>query len=329
MKKTIVILVLLYGTLAMAQVARKRVVKLMGSRFDITMVAKDEASAEAYIDTAVTEITRIENLISEWIPATQVSEINRNAGIKPVKVDKELFDLTARGIEFSKLTDGAFDISWASMEKIWKFDGTMTQMPSPEAVKQSVAKVGYKNIILDKENQTIFLKLPGMRIGFGSIGKGYAADKTKELMRQKGVIAGIVNASGDMNTWGKQPDGQPWTVGITNPMDKDKVFGYFPLEDNAVVTSGTYEKFVVLNGKRYSHIIDTRTGYPASGLSSVTVFAPSAELANGLSTAIIVMGQEVGMNLVNQLPGIRCVMVDDNGKVTTSKNIDLKTFKSE
>lgn len=329
MKKIIVLLLLFQCTFSVAQVARKRVVKLMGSRFDITMVAKDSASAEAYIDTAITEITRIENLISEWIPTTQVSEINRNAGIKPVKVDKELFDLTQRGIEFSKLTDGAFDISWASMGKVWKFDGSMTEMPSPEEVKKSVAKVGYQNIILDKKNQTIFLKLPGMRIGFGSTGKGYAADKTKEFMQQKGVTAGIVNASGDMNTWGKQPDGEPWLVGITNPLDNHEVFAYFPLEDSAVVTSGTYEKYVILNGKRYSHIIDTRTGYPASGLSSVTVFAPSAELANGLSTAIIVMGEEAGMNLINQLPNVSCVMVNDHGKVSASKNIDLKTFEGE
>jgi len=327
MKRIVLFFLLAIVSTTTAQVARKRTVKLMGSRFDITMVAKDEAAAEAYIDTAIAEISRIENLISDWIPTTQLSEVNKNAGIQPVKVDAELFDLTQRAIAFSKLTDGAFDISYASMDKIWKFDGSMTEMPSPEAIKKSVEKVGYQNIILNKEEQTIFLKLPGMKLGFGSIGKGYAADKTKQLLMQKGVKAGIVNASGDMNSWGRQPNGKKWKVGITNPLNPEKTFAAFSLEDNAVVTSGTYEKFVVLDGKKYAHIIDTRTGYPARGIASVTVFAPSAELANGLSTAIIVMGQEAGMNLIAQIPNVSCVIVTDEGKIFKSKKIDLKKTK--
>lgn len=306
---------------------QKRVVKLMGSRFDLTISAKDEATAEAYIDTAIIEITRIENLISEWIPATQVSEINRNAGIKPVKVDRELFDLTQRAIQFSKLTDGAFDISFAAADKIWKFDGSMTTVPSPEKVKESVRKIGYQNIVLDEKNQTIFLKLPGMKIGFGSIGKGYAADKTKELLAGKGVPAGIINASGDMNTWGAQPDGSPWTVGITNPLNKEEIFAVFPLQNSAVVTSGTYEKYVVLDGKHYAHIIDPRTGYPASGVSSVTVFGASAERANGLSTAIVVLGVQRGLELLNQIPFVSGVIVDDKGNISHSKNIDIQKYK--
>ena len=327
MKRIVIFFLLTVVSTTTAQVARKRTVKLMGSRFDITIVAKDEAAAEAYIDTAIAEISRIENLISDWIPTTQLSEVNKNAGIQPVKVDAELFDLTQRAISFSKLTDGAFDISYASMDKIWKFDGSMTEMPSPEAIKKSVEKVGYQNIILNKEDQTIFLKLPGMKLGFGSIGKGYAADKTKQLLMQKGVKAGIVNASGDMNSWGRQPNSKKWKVGITNPMNPEKTFAAFSLEDNAVVTSGTYEKFVVLDGKKYAHIIDTRTGYPARGIASVTVFAPSAELANGLSTAIIVMGQEAGMNLIAQIPNVSCVIVTDEGKIFKSKKIDLKKTK--
>lgn len=327
MKKIVLFSLLVIVSTTTAQVARKRTVKLMGSRFDITMVAKDEADAEAYIDTAIAEISRIENLISDWIPTTQLSEVNKNAGIQPVKVDAELFDLTQRAIAFSKLTDGAFDISYASMDKIWKFDGSMTEMPSPEAIKKSVEKVGYQNIILNKEELTIFLKLTGMKLGFGSIGKGYAADKTKQLLMQKGVKAGIVNASGDMNSWGRQPNGKKWKVGITNPLNPEKTFAAFSLENNAVVTSGTYEKFVVLDGKKYAHIIDTRTGYPARGIASVTVFAPSAELANGLSTAIIVMGQEAGMNLIAQIPNVSCVIVTDEGKIFKSKKIDLKKTK--
>jgi len=295
----------------------------MGSRFDITVVANDSIQANKYIDTAVAEISRIEKLISSWDANSQTSEINRYAGIKPVKVDKELFDLIERAIGISKLTDGAFDISYASMDRIWKFDGSMTKMPSKEEITASVEKVGYQNIILDKKNSTIFLKLEGMKIGFGAIGKGYAADKAKTLLISKGVNSGIINASGDMNTWGKQPNGNEWKVAITNPMDKNKVFALLPITNGAVVTSGNYEKYVNFNGKRYTHIIDPRTGYPSTGLISVTVFAPKAELADALATSVFVMGKEAGLDRINQLPKIECIIIDDKGNITKSKNIEI------
>ncbi len=296
---------------------------LMGSRFDISVVADDEKEGNASIETAIAEIARIENLISSWSPQSQTSAINRNAGVKPVKVDRELFDLMERAIAISNITDGAFDISYASMDQIWKFDGSMTQIPSDEAIKKSVEKVGYKNIVLDPENQTIFLKHQGMRIGFGAIGKGHSADKAKLLLISKGVKAGIINASGDMNTWGKHPDGKDWTVAITNPMNKDKAFATLPLKQGAVVTSGDYEKFVTLNGIRYSHIINPKTGYPAKGIISVTVFAPSAELADGLATAIMVMGKDIGIDRINQLPHVECIIIDDQGGIHQSKHIKI------
>ena len=295
----------------------------MGSRFDVTVVAKDSIEGNKYIDTAVAEITRIEKLISSWDANSQTSDINRNAGIKPVTVDSELFELIERAIGISKLTDGAFDISYASMDRIWKFDGSMTVMPSEEEITASVSKVGYQNIILDNENSTVFLKLEGMKIGFGAIGKGYAADKDKDLLISKGVPSGIINASGDMNTWGKNPNGSEWKVAITNPMDKNKVFALLPINNGAVVTSGNYEKFVNFNGKRYTHIIDPRTGYPSSGIISVTVFAPKAELADALATSVFVMGKEVGLDRINQLPKIECIIIDDKGNITKSKNIEI------
>ncbi|HAB26920.1 FAD:protein FMN transferase [Xanthomarina sp.] len=306
-----------------AQQPYKRTLKLMGSRFDITVVANDSIKANKYIDTAIAEISRIEKLISSWDDNSQTSEINRNAGIKPVKVDKELFDLIERAIAISKLTDGAFDISYASMDKIWKFDGSMTKMPSKEEIISSVEKVGYQNIVLDKMDSTVFLKLEGMKIGFGAIGKGYAADKAKSLLISKGVPSGIINASGDMNTWGKQPNGNEWKVAITNPMDKNKVFALLPITNGAVVTSGNYEKYVNFNGKRYTHIIDPRTGYPSTGIISVTVFAPKAELADALATSVFVMGKEAGLDRINQLPKIECIIIDDKGNITKSKNIEI------
>ena len=310
-----------------AQVLRKRTTTLMGSRFDISIVAHDTLSAEANIDTVIAEISRIENLISDWKETSQVSEINRNAGIRPVKVDKELYELTKRAIRFSQMTSGAFDISFGSMEKVWKFDGSMTEIPSAEVVRRSVAKVGYKNIILDSLNSTVFLKLDGMKIGFGSIGKGYAADRGRARMMARGIKAGIVNASGDMSTWGAQPDGKDWTIGITNPFNTKKLLGKINLKEASVATSGNYEKFVEIEGKRFSHIINPATGYPATGLSSVTVVGPEAEKANGFSTAIIVLGEEAGLEIIKRNTGYQCVIVTDAGKIITSAGLRKRNFR--
>jgi thiamine biosynthesis lipoprotein len=300
---------------------------MLGSPLEITVVAKDTIQGNQYIDLAITEVKRIEYLISDWIPSTQISQVNKNAGSKPVKVDKEVFDLVGRAIKVSQITSGAFDISYASMDKIWKFDGSMKAMPTEEAIKKSVSKIGYKNIILDSKEQTIFLKNEGMKLGLGGIGQGYIADKVKELLFSKGCTSGIVNVSGDINAWGRQQDGNPWTVGIVNPLNKNKVFATFPLEDSAVETSGNYEKYVIFNGIRYSHIIDPRTGYPAQGVVSVSVFAKQTEIADALATGIFVMGVQVGIDLVNQLKGVECIMVDDKGKIHSSKGIDIKKFQ--
>jgi thiamine biosynthesis lipoprotein len=307
-----------------SQVLRKRTTLLMGGRFDISIVDKDSLSAEQNIDAVIAEITRIEYLISDWKPNTQVSEINRNAGIQPVKVDREVFELTQRAIQFSEVTNGGFDISFAAMDRIWKFDGSMTEMPSAEAIKKSVEKVGYKNIILDSVQSTIFLKLKGMKIGFGALGEGYATDKCRAMMRAKGIEAGIINGSGDMSTWGKQPNGKDWNIGITNPFETDKLIAVVPINNGAVTTSGSYEKFVVLNGKRYSHIINPATGYPAIGLCSVTVFGPNAETANGLSTSLMVLGKKAGLELLNKYPDYCCLMITDQGKIVKSKNFRIK-----
>ncbi len=325
--KSILIYLLFVPVYLHAQEKFTRTMKLMGSRFDITIVAQNQQEGDQYIDAAVNEIRRIEKMISSWDTLSETAAVIKNAGIGPVKVDKELFDLISRSVKISELTNGAFDISYASMDRIWKFDGSMKKLPTDEEVAASVTLVGYQNIFLDPQAQTIFLTKPGMRIGFGALGKGYAADKAKQLLISMGAPAGIINASGDLSVWGKQPDGTPWMVGITNPLNKNKVFSWFPLDNNAVVTSGNYEKFVEFNGRKYTHIIDPRTGWPASGLTSVSIFAQKAELADALATGVFVMGRETGLDFVNQLPGIECIIVDDQGKIYTSENIQLNTVK--
>ncbi len=309
--------------MASAQIPFKRSFALMGCSFDITVVANDSIAAIKHIETAVAEITRIEKLISSWDANSQTAKINQYAGLYPVTVDLELFNLIKNALAISKLTDGAFDISYASMDRLWRFDGTMNKMPSAERITASVEKVGFENIILNNEKRTVFLKRKGMKIGFGAIGKGYAADRAKEILIDRGVVSGIINASGDMNTWGNQPDGSEWKVAITNPLDKNKVFALLPISNGAVVTSGNYEKYVNFSGKRYSHIIDPKTGYPAIGIISVTVFAEKAELADALATSVFVMGKDVGIDRINQLPNVECIIIDEYGKVITSEHIEI------
>jgi FAD:protein FMN transferase len=327
MKKLIILFFAFVASNLYSQQIFKKKQNLLGSPFEITVLASDSIKGNQFLELAISEVKRVENLISDWIPTSQISTVNKNAGIAPIKVDNEVFELVERAVRISKLTSGAFDISYASMDRIWKFDGSMKEMPTAEAIKNSVAKVGYQNIILNKNESSIFLKNEGMKLGLGGIGQGYIADKIKALLQENGCSSGLVNVSGDINTWGKQPNGMPWTVGIINPMNKNKVFATFPLDDSAVETSGSYEKYVTFNGKRYSHIIDPRTGYPASGIISVSVFAKQTELADALATGIFVLGIEVGLDLVNQLNGIGCIIVDDKGAIHVSKNIDIKKYQ--
>ncbi|NJC26671.1 FAD:protein FMN transferase [Neolewinella antarctica] len=299
--------------------------KLMGCRFDLTVVAEGADAGAGFLAEAVAEITRIERLISSWNPNSQTSAINRAAGVAPVVVDAELFDLIERSISLSKLTDGAFDISYASLDRVWQFDGSMTAKPSPESIAASVAKVGWQKIVLDREQSTVYLPETGMKIGFGAIGKGYAADRARTLLESRGVPAGIINASGDLTAWGKQPSGEDWRVAITNPLNKEKAFAWLPVDGRAVVTSGNYEKFVRFDGVRYAHIIDPRTGYPSTGIVSATVFAPRAELADALATSVFVMGTETALDFINQLPGVDVVIVDEANKVHSSAGLDVQT----
>lgn len=306
---------------AQRDVTVQRTLKLMGTRFEITVVAPNEDIGYINIDEAVSEIKRIEKIISSWDENSETSKINKNAGVAPVHVSSELFGLIERAKKISEITDGAFDISYASMDNIWKFDGSMDRSPSEKTIKASISKIGHQKIVLNKEEQTVFLTERGMRIGFGAIGKGYAADRAKELLVSKQVKGGIINASGDLTTWGTKTTGEKWLVGIANPLSKDKVFSWLPVVESSVATSGNYEKYIVLNGKKYSHIIDPRTGYPTSGINSVSVFAKHAELCDALATAVFIMGKDSGIHLINQIDGVEVVVVDANNKIHKSTGI--------
>lgn len=299
--------------------------KLMGNNFTISVVAEQEAFAQTNIERAIAEIRRIEQLFTTYKDDSQTNRINKNAGIAPVTVDQEVFDLIERSIRISKITQGAFDISYGSIDtSLWNFDKTMTALPSKEEAKKRVHLINYKNIILDKSNYSVFLKEKGMRIGFGGIGKGYAAERAKKILIENNVSSGIINASGDLTTWGKQPNGKQWTIGIANPDQPTAAFSFIEISDKAVATSGNYEKFILIDGKKYSHTIDPKTGLPIRGIKSVTIISNNAELADAMTTPIAIMGIQAGLYLVNQLPDLYCIIIDDNNKIYTSQNINLQ-----
>ncbi|MEM1340578.1 MAG: FAD:protein FMN transferase [Bacteroidota bacterium] len=305
------------------EISVQKVLKLMGTRFEITVVAPNEEIGYINIDEAVSEIRRIERMISSWDEDSETSAINKNAGIRPVKVSPELFQLITRANKIAEITDGAFDISYAALDGLWRFDGSMEGFPSDETINKAAGKVDYRKIVLDEEEQSVFLKEKGMRIGFGAIGKGYAADKAKALLIAKGVRGGIVNASGDLTTWGTKVTGEKWMVGITDPLNKKRVFSWLPVVESSVATSGNYEKYIVYQGDRYSHIIDPRTGYPAKGVNSVSIFAKQAELCDALATAVFIMGRDSGIHMINQLDGVEIVLVDSANKIHKSSGIIL------
>ncbi|MRX41584.1 FAD:protein FMN transferase [Flavobacterium sp. LC2016-23] len=297
----------------------------MGNNFTITVVAENEEIANANIELAIEEIRRIEKLLTTYKEDSQTNLINENAGIKPVKVDAEVFNLIERSIGISRITQGAFDISYGSIDKsLWNFDKTMTRLPDAETALKMVHLIDYRNIILNKENTTVFLKEKGMRIGFGGIGKGYAAEMAKQVLLKNNIQSGIINASGDLSAWGLQPNGKKWTIGVADPDSPNAAFSYTEVSNKAVATSGNYEKFALINGKKYSHTIDPKTGLPITGIKSVTIIASNAEFADAMATPIAVMGIKAGLYLIDQIPDLYCIIIDDNNKIYTSKNIRLK-----
>jgi thiamine biosynthesis lipoprotein len=307
------------------QFSTSKEIGLMGCRFVINVTAEDETIAWQAIHTGIAEIQRIESLISSWKPTSQTSDIVRNAGIKPVVVDEELLNLIERAGKISKLTQGAFDISFASMDRIYTFDGKNHELPAEDTLKKAISLIDWQKIAIDHKNKTVFLPSQHMKIGFGGIGKGYAANRAKAKMAEiPGVQGGIVNASGDLFIWGKQADGsENWNIQISDPQNPDVSLANLDVKNTAVVTSGNYEKYFFNNGNRYAHIINPRTGLPTTGIKSATVICPDAEIADALATSIFVLGKEDGIFLIDNLNGIEAIIVTDDDKIITSKNIQL------
>jgi len=318
-------MVIMTDQLSKPFVSHSESLKLMGNQFELTAVHESFDICKLAVQKGILEVKRIEQLLTTFSEDSITALINKNAGISSIQVPDEVFQLLVRCQRISVLTQGAFDITYGSVDKkYWNFDTKMTELPDPKLAKKAVKLVDYRNVILDVEEKTVFLKQVGMRIGFGGIGKGYAAEMAKKVMMSCGAGSGVVNAAGDLTTWGHQMNGKPWTIGIADPNHKQHLFSQFEISNKSVATSGDYEKYVMIDGKRYSHTIDPKTGMPAQGLKSVTIICANAELADALTTPIIVMGRESGLHMVNQMVGVEAVLIDENDKIYYSKNIKIR-----
>ncbi len=290
----------------------------MGTRFRLMIDHADAEAAGSLLDRAVLEIRRLEALLTEFSDSSVTAQLNRLAGIKPVAVPAEVYSLLERCVELSALTQGAFDITIGPLKDLYRFDRGSFRPPPVKTLRNVLSRTGYRHIRL-LGNGKVMLERPGMRLSFASCGKGLAADSARRILQSAGVPSGAVDASGDLTTWGRAR-----RIAIANPRDPEQPLYYLPLANGSVATSGDYEQHYIYRGKRYSHNINPRTGQPLTGISSVTVTGPRAELCDALATAVYTMGANAGIHLLNQLPGVHGIVIDDKHQICCSDDIDLQ-----
>jgi thiamine biosynthesis lipoprotein len=295
----------------------------MGSAFEFRVLASRPESGESLLDECSRETGRIESLLTEFSETSETGRINRHAGMGELRVDPEVYGLLERCRNISRLTDGAFDISSGAIKKLYNFKGGLFALPDAADLAAAREKTGYLKIHLHPPDR-VSLAVKGMHLGFGAVGKGYAADRVKALMQGRGVEGGVINASGDLTAWGSRPDGRPWKTGIAHPDDLSRMIAWLPLLDMSIATSGNYIQYFDHAGRRYSHNLDPRTGYPVAGIKSVSIMGPSAELADALATAVTVMGEKAGIHFVNQLPRTHCILINEKNQIIRSRKIDLR-----
>lgn len=297
--------------------------KLMGCAFELILFHRDKKEADYILASGVNEIIRIEKLLTSFSEDSITSEINRNAGIRPVEAPGEVYDLLTRCIRLSEISQGAFDITTASLKELYNFRQESFRFPLREEIGRALGLTGYKKIHLSNKHQ-VYLEPKGMKISFDAIGKGYAADRVKKLWKELDVESGVINASGDITAIGNRFDGTPWKIGIANPSRKEEMLFYIPVTDSSVATSGDYEQYFIRNGIRHSHTIDPKTGLPVRRVCSVTVTGMSAEYCDALATAVTVMGAETGLHFIEQLPGTHCIIINGSNNVRFSKKIFIQ-----
>lgn len=303
----------------------------MTSHLDINVVLEEHEAhrAESLFASGYEEADRLIAIISAWQEGTDLYKVNENAGIRPVKVALELFNLIKRSFWLSETTGGLFDVTFASLDKIWYFDRPMETFPTEKQIKNSVKNINYKYIELDNEAQTVFIRNKGTKIELGATGKGFIAKSMMNKLKDLGISSGLINAGGDLVCWGLNEKDQPWNIGIVDPNMKKDYIAFLPLTDKAVATSGCYERFIIHDNKRYSHIIHPKTGYPVEGLLSVTVISNDCELSDAIATTLFLMGKKKAIAFAESFKDISYIIVDEDENHFFSKNLRIKHVETK
>lgn len=291
---------------------------IMGTAVRVELWHEDADAGRAAIAAVMDEMRRIDRLMSPFKPETELSRINREAARKPVAVSRELFDLIARSLEFSTLTDGAFDITFSSVGYL--YDYRRARKPSDAQIQRMLPAVNYRHVRLDPAKGTVRFARDGVRIDLGGIAKGYAVDTSIAILKQRGIRQALVSAGGDSRVIGDR-GGRPWHVGIRDPRRADASVAVLPLSDASISTSGDYERYFEADGVRYHHILNPKTGRSPSALRSVTIIGNGGTTTDALSTSVFVMGLDAGMKLVESLPDTEAVIIDANGKLHYSSGL--------
>jgi len=318
MRRSILLALLMLAALPARAEWLRREEAIMGTRCAVELWATDRARGEAAIASVLSDMRRIDALMSTYKPDSELSRVNAKAAEAPVVVSQELFDLIATSIQYSRLSNGVFDVTYASVGYL--YDYRAHQRPDDAAIAAALPSVDYRQLKLDPAAHTIAFGRPGMRVDLGGIAKGYAVDRGIEILKKAGFDRAMVNAGGDTRIVGDR-FGKPWMIGIRHPDDRDRVVLRLPLTDAAFSTSGDYERYFDENGVRYHHILDPRTGKSPHAVRSATLIADTALRTDGLSKTVFILGPEKGIEFIDSLPDVDAVVVGADGKVRYSKGL--------
>ncbi|MHC4624054.1 MAG: FAD:protein FMN transferase [Planctomycetota bacterium] len=307
--------------------------EVMGTFARVVAVAPDSATADKSIESAFAQLRSVDRLMSDYRSDSEISRVNRDAYTQPVKVSKATFEVLQKAIEFSRLSDGAFDITVGPLVDLWRSAVEANSVPSKAALQQARSKVGYEKLFLDANEMSVRFAVDGMRLDLGAIAKGYAIDNAIETMQEGGALGGMVDVGGDIRCFGVPSRGKKhWLIGLQDPTKAEDWIGttkpslVLKLTDAAIATSGDYRRFVLVDGKKYGHILDTKTGRGAKALSSVTIISQSAIDADALATAVSVMGPQEGLALVEQLPQAEAILISLRPDYTLSKTAGAERY---
>jgi len=320
--------------------AGKRLVKVdggfqlvMGTFARVVAIAKDSGTAEKCIRAGLAEIHRVDELMSDYKSDSEISRINRDAAAKPVQVSESTYEVLKRSVQFSKLTGGAFDITVGPLMVLFHAAQKQAVAPTEEQIAEAKAKVGFEKLELDDVNRTVHFTVEGMRLDLGGIAKGYAIDKAIEAARRGGATGAMVDIGGDIRCFGTPPeDKESWVIGVQDPNSVVEDIGgsgllmTLKVTNEAVTTSGDYQQFVLIDGKRHSHIMNRATGTSAEGLASVTIITDNATDADALATAVSVMGAEKGLALIEKLPGTEAILITAGPKCEVIKTAGAEEY---